>query len=194
VNGKDFDNHVKEIIHHYKRAIEIDSTYLSSLNNLASSYSTFYQDYHSGIFYAKKALQIDSNFTKAHINVAVAYDNLQQPDSAYKYFILSVASDKYSENDYQIVTNFLFKENRVDEGRNDLLRYEKDGPSKAICINIANLYSTDLNYTSESIHYFVKAFEYDNKDVVLCTHIANLYKSINAIEEWEYYTEISKGL
>lgn len=192
---EEFNEQVDDIIYHYTRAIEIDSTYTTSLNNLGSAYTTFKKDYKKGINLTMKAIEIDSNFAKAYFSLAKTYELLNQVDSSYKYYLKSITTDIYMENDIQAFSNFSFENSMISSGLRDLLLYEKtEGGSESIYLNIANLYSTNTINTNESIIYFVKAFEENPKNLIVCNHIAKLYKSINDMENWNYYNTLGKSL
>jgi tetratricopeptide (TPR) repeat protein len=187
--------YIDEIIKHFKKAVEIDSTYLTSLGNLGSAYIDLRGDYKTGILYCSKAIEKDSNYFEANLNLGIAYDRLNQPDSAYKYYMRAVEIDPVDGRPYTFLNKFLSKYGRVDVGISQLKQLAKVSENpKNIYMNIANLYSLDVSSIDKLIMYFVKAFDEDSTDKILCGHIANLYLRVGNQEKANYYTSIQNKL
>ena len=53
-----YTEYINEIVTHYKRAIEIDSTYLTCYSNLGSAYIDLLKDNKFGLLYSKKAAEL----------------------------------------------------------------------------------------------------------------------------------------
>lgn len=168
---------IEDILYHYTRAVEIDSSYLTCLNNLASSYIEMTGDYEKGIYYSSKALEFDPNYVEANFNLATAYSRSNQPDSAFKYYVLSIEKGPGNLSSYSMFNSFLFKNNKIQEGIAELKRIaEKSDKPKFIYTNIGNLYSKDPNKINLSILYFEKAYLADTTDNILKNHLNNLYQ------------------
>jgi protein O-mannosyl-transferase len=187
--------YVNEIIRHYKRALEIDSTYLTCYSNLGSAYIDMMQDNQSGIYYCSKAIELDADYLEANLNLAVAYDRSNKPDSAFKYYLRVVEINPDWRQTYTLLNNFLSKNGKVNQG---ILKLEEIASSanspKNIFMNIANLYSLDETNINISLTYFEKAFEIDKNDKILCGHIANLYSRIGNQEKANFYTNLYNTL
>ncbi|MDF1699434.1 MAG: hypothetical protein P1U56_26515 [Saprospiraceae bacterium] len=187
--------YIEDIITHYSRAVEIDSSYKSSLSNLGSAYIEMKGDNQMGIIYCKKALALDNNYLEANLSLAIAYDRLNQPDSSSYYYYRVIEIDPIDGRPYSRLNDLLSKYNMVEDGiiRLDKLAQSSENP-KYIYMNIANLYSLEGTNIDQIIAYFVKAFDVDGTDAVLCEHIANLYQRIGSQEKASYYQSILKIL
>lgn len=171
-------NDVKKLIYHFNEALRIDSTYATTWNNLGSVYVNYIRDFNQAITYCKQAIKYNPNYLEAHFNVTYSYIQLNNVDSAYQYALRVVEIDPDYVKIYELFNNFLIKNNKIEEGINDLIALSKVAERKKnIYVSIANLYSVNANgnYTN-SIEYFEKAYQEDPSDKVLCKHLANLYK------------------
>jgi len=167
---------IEDILYHYTRAVEIDSSYLTCLNNLASSYIELTGDYEKGIYYSSRALMFDPDYVEANFNLATAYSRSNQPDSAFKYYVLSIEKGPDNLANYSMFNNFLIKNNKINEGINALIKIAKESDKpKFIYTNIGNLYSNDPSKINMSILYFEKAYKEDTTDNILKNHLDNLY-------------------
>ncbi|MBL4593859.1 MAG: DUF1736 domain-containing protein [Flavobacteriales bacterium] len=182
---------VDKLIFHYKEAIRIDSTYLTSINNLGSVYINFLADYDNTIYYCKRAVSMNENYLEAHINLATAYNvkgNFNK--SLYHYSrVIEINPDYMSA--YQSYNKIAHTNNKVKESiaiLEDVVR-RVERP-KNIYLNIANLYSLDNYNVKQSIAYFVKAFEMDKSDKKLCGHISTLYNSVGDTEKANFYSSL----
>lgn len=187
--------YIDDIIFHYKRAIEIDSTYKTCYNNLGSAYVEMKGENEKGIYYSQKAIALDNDYLEANLTSAIAYDRLNLPDSAYYYYIRVIEIDPTDGRSYSPLNTLLSKYGLVESGiarLNQLAQISRN--PKYIYMNIANLYSLDGTNIDQSIAYFVKAFDVDQDDKVLCEHIANLYLRIGDQEKANYYKSIQKTL
>ena len=171
-------NDVKKLIYHFNEALRIDSTYATTWNNLGSVYVNYIRDFNQAITYCKQAIKYNPNYLEAHFNVTYSYIQLNNVDSAYQYALRVVEIDPDYVKIYELFNNFLIKNNKIEEGINDLIALSKVAERKKnIYVSIANLYSVNANgnYTN-SIEYFEKAYQEDPSDKVLCKHLANLHK------------------
>ena len=182
---------VEQLIYHYREAIRIDSTYLTSINNLGSTYMNFYSDYNNTIKYCEKAVKMDDNYLEAHFNLAYSYDALgNSKKSLYHYMRVIEINPKYMRA-YDAFNKVVIKSKLTQEGIDLLLEVAKkvDQP-KNVYLDIANLYTIDNYNINQSLIYFVKAFEYDKTDKVLCNHIATLYNSLGDNKKANYYINL----
>lgn len=181
-------NDIQKIIHHYKEAIRIDSTYLTSINNLGSAYLNFMQDYSLAIKYCEKAVAIDSSYVEAHTNLAFAYNKLQQPEKSLFHYAKVIELNPSDFSVFEKFTLLVQQTNKVDEGIVLLEKAEvKMTKSKALYVSLANLYSLKPNKMPQTIYYFEKAFEVDNTDKQLCSHIHSLLINEGNFEQAKLY-------
>ena len=168
---------IEDIIYHYSRAVEIDSSYLTCLNNLASSYIEMIGDYEKGIYYSSRALMFDPDYVEANFNLATAYSRNNQPDSAFKYYLVSIEKGPDNLANYSMFNTFLMNNNKLEEGITELKRIAlKSDKPKFIYTNIGNLYSNDPSKIKMSILYFEKAYKEDTSDNILKNHLNTLYQ------------------
>jgi protein O-mannosyl-transferase len=177
-NKKDPRNreYTNEIVKHYKRAIEIDSTYLTCYSNLGSAYIDLMNDNQNGLYYCEKVVAMKPDYFEANLNAAVSSQRLNQADKAFKYYMNAIEVNPDQTRIYGMFNDFLSENNMVEKGIAKLkLITEKSTKPKHLYMNIANLYSKDRSNLDASIHYFTQAYSYDVSDKVLCNHIAKLY-------------------
>lgn len=188
-NSPETHKDVQTLIYHFKEAIRVDSTYSTSWNNLGSVYINYIRDYNQAINYCKKAIVYNPDYSEAHFNIAYSYSALNNFDSAYYYSKRLIEIDPNYLKIYEFLNDFLTKNNKVNEGINDLLILaQKSKKPKNIYVNIANLSSLNASGDySKSIQYFEKAFEYDTTDKVLCNHIAKLYQTVGNTQKANEY-------
>ena len=181
---------IEQLIYHYQEAIRIDSTYLTSINNLGSAYMNFYSDYNSTIKYCGKAASMDKNYLEAHFNLAFSYDALGNYKKSLLHYSKVIEINPEYMRAYDAFNKVVIKSKMIKEGIELLSASAKkvDKP-KNIYIDIANLYSLDNYNVTQSLVYFVKAFEYDKTDKVLCNHIVSLYYSIGNTEKANVYQQ-----
>ena len=183
---------VQKIIYHYKEAIRIDSTYVTSVNNLGSVYVNFLKDYKTAIPYCEKAVEMDSNYLEAHFNLAYAYQSTQNFEKSLQHYVRVLEINPDYSKAYTLLTQLLNENNKTNEGIEVLkgIALKVENP-KNVYVNIANLYSLNANGDySISIKYFEKAYELDKTDKVLCNHIAKLYQfSGNTQQANEYLSK-----
>lgn len=171
---------IEDIIYHYGRAVEIDSSYLTCLNNLASSYIEMLGDYGKGIYYSRKALDIDPNYMEANFNLATAYNRSNMPDSAFKYYLIAIEKEPNNLTSYNAFSSFLSSQNKTEEGIEALKRIAKNSDKpKFIYTAIANIYSKNPAKIEMAILYFEKALASDTTDTVLKNHLNTLYQRFN---------------
>jgi protein O-mannosyl-transferase len=184
--------YVNDIILHYKKAIEIDSTYLTCYSNLGSTYISMLRDYKSGIYYCGRAIEMDNDYVEANLNVAVAYENLNIPDSALKYYGRVIEINPDYLNVYNILNTFLTKKGDVNKGIEQLKHIaQKSAAPKNIYTNIANLYTLDATKMDSTILFFEKAFNEDRNDQILSNHLSKLYQMRGNIDKANYYRNIT---
>lgn len=183
--------YIDEILYHYQEAIAIDSSYLTCYCNLGSAYIDFLKDYNKGVYYCGKAVQMDKDYLEANYNLATAYDRLNQPDSAYKYYLRSIEIDPSSLNNYTPFNELLKKQGIVEEGIDDLLKIANGTENpKFVYTDIANLYSLDNSKVGKSIEYFEKAFASDPSDMILCNHLITLFQRFGDVQKANYYQSL----
>ncbi|PKP46254.1 MAG: hypothetical protein CVT95_07285 [Bacteroidetes bacterium HGW-Bacteroidetes-12] len=184
-------NDIQKLIHHYKEAIRIDSTYLTSINNLGSVYVNFLQDYPNAIAYCEKAVAMDSNYLEAHTNLAFAYNKLQQPEKSLYHYSKVIALNPSNFSVFETFTQLAQQSNKVEESITLLKNLEdKIDNSKALFVSLANLYSLKPEGMPSTIYYFEKAFEVDNTDKQLCAHIHSLLIESGNFERAQQYFEV----
>ena len=94
----------KEAIEAYKKAIEIDPSFISAYYNLAVIYHQA-QQFYNAIICLKKAIELDPGDTSTFNNLGVLYFTINVFDEAKKYFEKSLAI----EPDYKEAKNNLEK-------------------------------------------------------------------------------------
>lgn len=184
-NDVSISNDVRKIIYHYEEAIKIDSTYLKSINNLASSYAIFTKEYSRAIKYSEMAIKIRPNYLEAYFNLAYSYDAINDYQNALKNYIEVININPNYTNAYVKLELLLIRFNKMDEGvvALDSLADDHKTP-KNIYFNIANFIGRQSEQNiDEALHYFVKAFHADETDRVLCNHIIKLYEIKNNQEK-----------
>lgn len=185
---------LEKVIYHYKEAIRIDSTYLTSINNLASVYSILLRDYQNAIYYSTMAVQIKPNYLEAQFNLAYSYDALDDYENALKHYIEVLKLNPEYNNTY-IKLELLFNRfNKLDEGVLIMNRVaEEHHLPKNIYLNIANFISKKgIESIDEALVYFVKAFHADENDLVICNHIIKLYEMKGDLEKVKFYKSFIK--
>ncbi len=185
---------VKDIVFHFERAIEIDSTYTVCYSNLGSTYIQIIGDNEKGIYYCKKALELNSDYLEATLNVASGYVRSNRPDSAFPYFIRLIEIDPNNLSSYNSLNQYLKKSNKVEQGIVALVELSKSVEEpKFIYTDIANLYAQDPAKVGYSLMYFEKAFEEDPTDQIICNHLITLYARFGKTEKVNYYkTKLGK--
>jgi tetratricopeptide (TPR) repeat protein len=188
-NRKKVDN----LIFHYKEAIRIDSTYLTSINNLGSVYMNFLADYNNTIYYCEKAVKMDGNYLEAHVNLGHAYNVKGDFDKSLYHYSRAIEINPANMTIYQTFNKVANDNNKIVQSINLLTKsiIKVENP-KNIYLNIANLYSLDNYNVEQSLIYFVKAFETDRADKQLCEHIVALYNSLGKTEEAKMYFNLCK--
>ena len=156
--------------------MKIDSTYVTSLNNLGSAYIDLARKPKEGIPFCMKALSYKHDYDEATINLAIAYTRINQPDSAFKYYIRTIEINPNNLNVYNSVNVFLKNNNMIKRGITEMDRIAKQSENpKFLYTNLANLTSLDETKMDLTIHYFEKAFECDKSDRKLCNHLIMLH-------------------
>jgi tetratricopeptide (TPR) repeat protein len=190
-NNPTLKNDIQKIIHHYKEAIRVDSTYLTSINNLGSTYLNFMQDYQTAITYCEKAVTMDSTYLEAHMNLAFAYNRLQQTEKSLFHYAKVIELNPSNFSVFETFTQLAQQSNKVEESIALLKKLEyKIDNSKALYVSIANLYSLKADGMPSTIYYFEKAFEVDNSDKKLCSHIHFLLIESGNFERAQQYFEV----
>lgn len=182
-----------QIIYHYQEALRIDSTYLTSINNLGSVYVNFLQDYEKAINYCSKAVTIDSSYVEAHINLAFSYHQLGKHDLALTHYVKVIELTPENMSTYEKFMNIARDSENAQLGVNLLKNLEGKIPdSKVLFVSLANLYSLLPNSHEFTIYYFEKAFQLDPSDKQLCTHIHRLHLNAGNFERANQYFEACK--
>jgi len=184
-------NDMEKVIFHYKEAIRIDSTYLTSLNNLASVYSILLRDYKTAIYYSSKAIQIKPNYLEAQFNLGYSYDALDDYENALQHYLEVLKLNPEYNNAY-IKLELLFNRfNKLDEGVFLMNNVAKNHQyPKNIYLNIANFISKKgVESLDSALFYFEKAFRADENDKVICNHIIKLYEMKGDVEKVKYYQQ-----
>jgi tetratricopeptide (TPR) repeat protein len=179
---------IQKLIYHYKEAIRVDSTYITSTNNLGSAYMNFLSDYDNTIFYCEKAVGMDENYLEAHFNLAFSYDAIGDYEKSLYHYSKVIEINTDYMRAYDLFNKVVTKYGKIKEGVELLIIVaEKVDQPKNIYLDIANLYSLDNYNVQQSIVYFIKAYEYDKSDKNLCNHISTLYNSIGDIGKANFY-------
>lgn len=180
---------VQTLIFHFKEAIRVDSTYSTSWNNLGSVYVNYIRDYNQAIIYCKKAIIYNPDYLEAHFNIAYSYGAINNFDSAYYYSKRLIEIDPNYLKNYEFLNGLLTKNNKVNEGINDLIILaQKSEKPKNIYVGIANLSSLNANGDyAKSIKYFEKAYQLDKSDKVLSNHLAKLYQYMGNTQKANEY-------
>jgi len=185
---------IETIIYHYKEAIRIDSTYLTSINNLGSVYLNFQKDYDNAILFCSKAVLMDRNYLEAEFNLAFAYTGKGDVDMAMLHYVRVMEINPDYMKVYQHYNKMVLESGKLKEGIILLKQVaSKVSNPKHIYLNIGNLYSVDNYNVEQSLVYFVKAFEEDKTDKQLCSHISTLYNSIGNIDKANFYFLLCNG-
>ncbi|MDT8411151.1 MAG: tetratricopeptide repeat protein [Vicingaceae bacterium] len=192
-NNPQIPTDIKKIIHHYNEALRIDSTYLTSINNLGSVYVNFLQDYEKAINYCSKAVAIDSSYVEAHTNLAFSYNKLGKHDLALKHYAKVIELTPENLMTYEKFMNIARDSENALLGVNLLKNLEGKIPdSKVLFVSLANLYSLLPDGTQFTIYYFEKAFQLDANDKQLCAHIHSLLVNSGNLERAQQYFEVCK--
>lgn len=185
-NPKNKEN-IEKLVYHYKEALRVDSTYLTTINNLGSVYMNFYKDYDQTIYYCSKAVIIDENYLEAHFNLAFSYEAKKNFEKALYHYsrVIEIKPDYMQVYDK---FNRVAVKHNLKKGIDVLIKIsDRVGNPKNIYLDIANLYSLDNYNVKKSIVYFVKAFEEDKTNKQLCSHISTLYNSVGNKEKANFY-------
>ncbi len=179
---------IQKLIFHYEEALRIDSNYLTSINNLGSVYVNFLTDYDKTIYYCEKAVSMDPEYFEAHLNLANSYSVKGNSEKALEHYSRVIEINPNYMQGYEAFNNSANKYGKITEAIEILkISATKVEQPKNIYLNIANLHSLDNYNVSQSIVYFVKAYEIDKTDKKLCSHISNLYNSIGDTEKANFY-------
>ena len=129
-----------------------------------------------GLLYSKKAAELSPDYFEANINTAVSAHRLNYVDTAFKYYMRALNLNPNQTRIYSGFNDLLSKNNMVEQGIEGLIGVAENMRNpKNMYMNIANLYSINTSNLDSSIHYFVKAYNYDVNDKVLCNHIVKLF-------------------
>ena len=192
-NNPQIPINIKKIIHHYTEALRIDSTYLTSINNLGSVYVNFLQDYEKAINYCSKAVAMDSSYIEAHTNLAFSYNKLEKHDLALKHYAKVIELTPENLMTYEKFMNIARDSDNAQLGVNLLKELEGKIPdSKIYFVSLANLYSLLPDGNQFTIYYFEKAFQLDSNDKQLCAHIHSLLVNSGNLERAQQYFEVCK--
>ncbi|MCW8939941.1 MAG: DUF1736 domain-containing protein, partial [Flavobacteriales bacterium] len=192
-NNPQVSTDIKKIIHHYNEALRIDSTYLTSINNLGSVYVNFLQDYEKAIYYCSKAVTMDSSYVEAHTNLAFSYNKLGKDDLALRHYAKVIELTPENLATYEKLMNIARDANKAGYAIQLLEKLKEKIPeSKVYFISLANLYSLIPNGSQFTIYYFEKAFQLDTNDKQLCAHIHSLLVSSGNLERAQQYFELCK--
>tara|TARA_R110000782_G_scaffold259894_1_gene350742 strand:- start:31022 stop:33001 length:1980 start_codon:yes stop_codon:yes gene_type:complete len=192
-NNPQIPTDIKKIIHHYNEALRIDSTYLTSINNLGSVYVNFLQDYEKAIYYCSKAVTMDSSYVEAHTNLAFSYNKLGKDDLALRHYAKVIELTPENLATYEKLMNIARDANKAGYAIQLLEKLKEKIPeSKVYFISLANLYSLIPNGSQFTIYYFEKAFQIDPSDKQLCAHIHSLLVNSGNLERAQQYFELCK--
>lgn len=192
-NIASYKKEVDKIIYHFNEALRIDSTYITSLNNLGSVHVNLFQDYEKGISYFSKAIKMDSTYVEAHINIAFSYHQLGKHDLALKHYAKVMELTPENLLTYERFMNIARDSENAQLGVNLLKNLEGKIPdSKVLFVSLANLYSLLPNSHEFTIYYFEKAFQLDSSDKKLCAHIHSLLVNSGNSERAQQYFELCK--
>lgn len=192
-NNPQLQNDVKKIIHHYNEALIIDSTYLTSINNLGSVYVNFLQDYEKAIYYCSKAVAMDSSYLEAHTNLAFSYNKLGKHDLALRHYAKVIELTPENLATYEKLMNIARDANKAEYAIQLLEKLKEKIPeSKVYFISLANLYSLIPNGNQFTIYYFEKAFQLDSNDKQLCAHIHSLLVNSGNLKRAQQYFKLCK--
>ena len=134
---------------------------------------------------------MDRDYLEANYNLATAYDRLNQPDSAYKFYLRSIEINPNTLANYGAYNELLKKYGMIDKGITALLEIAKETDSpKYIYLNIANLYSLDNTKVGKSVEYFEKAFASDPTDMMICNHLIGLFQKFGDVQKENYYRSL----
>ena len=190
-NNPQIPTDIKKIIHHYNEALRIDSTYLTSINNLGSVYVNFLQDYKKAINYCSKAVAMDSSYIEAHTNLAFSYNKLEKHDLALKHYAKVIELTPENLMTYEKFMNIARDSDNAQLGVNLLKELEGKIPdSKVYFVSLANLYSLLPDGNQFTIYYFEKAFQLDANDKQLCAHIHSLLVNSGNLKRAQQYFEV----
>lgn len=192
-NNPQIPTDIKKIIHHYNEALRIDSTYLTSINNLGSVYVNFLQDYEKAINYCSKAVAMDSSYIEAHTNLAFSYNKLEKHDLALIHYAKVIELTPENLMTYEKFMNIARDANKAKYAIQLLEKLKEKIPqSKVYFISLANLYSLLPDGNQFTIYYFEKAFQLDANDKQLCAHIHSLLVNSGNLERAQQYFEVCK--
>ncbi|GAB4250874.1 MAG: hypothetical protein Kow0079_04450 [Vicingaceae bacterium] len=169
----EYNELVNKTIYHYKKSIEIDTTYKTSMSNLGAALINYKKDYKEGLKYCLRAIAIDSNYYEAYFNAAFAYQNLNKPKKAIKYYIKVISLKPDHDRVYNYLNNLVLSNKIQNLIIPQLEQIVTKSPHKNIYMELANMYSLNNDYTS-ALKNFVSAFEMDTTDKKLCAHILKL--------------------
>ncbi len=179
------------IAKHYQAAVNIDSTYASSYNNLGATHIGYLKNYQKGIQLSKQALKLWPDYTEAALNIAIAYEKINQPDSAFKYYLKTIRLAPERIITYKSFNNFLIKYELVEQGiqQLDSVASQISNP-KYVYINMGNLAINNASNSQNALIYFEKAFNADRTDLSLCKYIQSLFQQANDQQKAAYYQNI----
>ncbi len=175
--------------YYYKKALEIDSTYLTSYNNLCSAYLETARGIHEGILYCQKAVKLDPTYFEAHLNLANAFERTGNINNAFKHYLRLVELKPFEMVSFKLFNNFLRRNTRqVEKGIRalDMLANNVETP-KLLLLNISGLNSGDPTKEEIAIHYLERAFELDTTDSSLCKKLIQHFSDKGNSEKVTYY-------
>ncbi|MDF1694180.1 MAG: hypothetical protein P1U56_00010 [Saprospiraceae bacterium] len=183
------ENIKDDIIFHFKKAIEIDSTFITSYNNLGSAYLSLYNDASKGLQYFLKATELDPQYYEAHLNLAIAYEKLENFDMALAEYIKIIDLFPTTINSFYLFNNFLKRNPHLNEdGINALVETAKTNISpKMIYLNLANFYKKDSSNEELFIFFLERAFAADTSDKSICKSLYQYFFLKNNSEKISYY-------
>ncbi|MBL1233592.1 MAG: tetratricopeptide repeat protein [Flavobacteriales bacterium] len=192
-NNPQIPTDIKKIIYHYNEALRIDSTYLTSINNLGSVYVNFLQDYEKAINYCSIAVAMDSSYVEARTNLAFSYNKLGKHDLALSHYAKVIELTPENLATFEKFMNIARDANKAEYAIQLLEKLKEKIPeSKVYFISLANLYSLIPNGNQFTIYYFEKAFQLDSSDKKLCAHIHSLLVNSGNLERAQQYFEVCK--
>ncbi len=202
---KNFENEVRLAVQHYKRAIEVDSTYSEAWHNLGYVYMILYGDDKMAEYHFSKCLENDSTIAAAYLNRGIANYNLgnfnQSVNDFYDY-VTKNENYKYKKLDMAYVYSGKSYLEIGDTAR--AVEYHKMAVENLKQSNLSPAVLRDIRDFFVSVEHFHDAIEMTYREIEITPDNNQLYvdignyhlfagDTINAVKGWERAFEHDRG-
>ena len=172
----------EEAINYFQKAIEIDSTYLYSINNLTSIYFND-KDYENALKYATMAIHLGDIDERSVFQLANCYKAMN--DVKGEINVYRTAFEDYTDKMY-LLTNMAelyFKEKDIYSAFNTNKIIHQLYPESAIPYSNAGAYHLIFTNNKQAVLFFEKSIDFGLRDDKIIDFLNKQYDSEGAIDK-----------